>query len=60
MPRWNTTDRGVNREAEANFHDKKDYDGKSCMDHHRLPGRGISDVESLTMLSGLEGLQNSH
>lgn len=30
-----------------------DWDGKSCSDFHQLPGRGIRDVESLTLLHGL-------
>lgn len=35
-----------------------DYDGKSCSDFHQLPGRGVEDVESLTMLHqiGLNGM----
>lgn len=43
------------REDEDSYYgrDEKDWDGKSCSDHDQLPGRGIEDVESLTMLHGL-------
>lgn len=53
MPQWNTTERGKMREEEDSYFDSEDWDGKSCADYHQLPGRGIRDVESLTMLSGL-------
>jgi hypothetical protein len=54
MPQWDTNTRGQNREDEDSyFGDKTDWDGKSCSDFHQLPGRGIRDVEDLTMLSGL-------
>lgn len=59
MVNWDKQNRGRNREAEytTSYGDDKqdggDYDGKSCADYHQLPGRGIRDVEDLTMLSGL-------
>jgi len=61
MPQWNTTERGKTQEDQftTSYGQGKgggggtDYDGKSCSDHHQLPGRGIRDVEDLTMLSGL-------
>lgn len=58
MPRWNQTDRGQIRDDPftTSYGDRNadsDYDGKSCSDYHQLPGRGLRDVESLTMLSGL-------
>lgn len=58
MPNWNRQ-RDGNRESEytTSYGDEKqdgaDYDGKSCADFHQLPGRGIEDVESLTMLHQL-------
>lgn len=54
MPEWNTTERGKTREDQDKEYEDADWDGKSCMDHHLLPGRGIRDVEDLTMLSGLQ------
>lgn len=54
MPNWNTKTRGQNRDTEDSYFDNSDYDGKSCSDHHQLPGRGVRDVEDLTMLSGLQ------
>jgi len=58
MPQWNTTERGKTQEDQftTSYGDGStdgDYDGKSCSDFHQLPGRGIRDVEDLTMLSGL-------
>jgi hypothetical protein len=57
-PNWNTTERGTSREEQftTSYGDRNqdpDWDGKSCSDFHQLPGRGIEDVESLTMLHGL-------
>lgn len=56
MVHWDTNTRGQNREEESGYYDETDWDGKSCSDFHQLPGRGIEDVESLTMLHGL-GMQ---
>jgi hypothetical protein len=68
MPEWNQTERGKMREDQftTSYGDRSasgagggsgaDWDGKSCSDFHQLPGRGIEDVESLTLLHGL-GLQ---
>lgn len=59
MPEWDRQNRGrsqKNRYSTSYGDDKQedgDYDGKSCSDFHQLPGRGIADVEDLTMLSGL-------
>lgn len=53
MPNWNTTDRGITREDEESYYESRDWDGKSCMDHHGIAGRGIEDIEDLTMLSSL-------
>lgn len=58
MVEWNTTDRGQIQEdgfttSYGEQDSDADYDGKSCSDHHQLPGRGIRDVESLTLLHGL-------
>lgn len=53
-PVWNTTERGQNREDEDSYYgEQSDWDGKSCSDFHQLPGRGIRDVEDLTLLHGL-------
>lgn len=64
-PNWNTTESGKMREDEfttsygersrGNGGDSGSagWDGKSCADFHQLPGRGIRDVESLTLLNGL-------
>jgi len=56
---WNTTDRRQAQESRfttsyGEDDADADYDGKSCSDFHQLPGRGIEDVESLTMLHGME------
>jgi len=65
VPEWNQTERGKMREDQftTSYGDRSasgagggsgaDWDGKSCSDFHQLPGRGIRDVEDLTMLSGL-------
>lgn len=58
MPQWNHTDRGQIQDDPftTSYGDQtteSDYDGKSCADYHQCPGRGIEDVESLTMLHGL-------
>ena len=59
MVNWDRQNRGRSREAEytTSYGDDQngeaDYDGKSCSDFHQLPGRGVEDVESLTMLHQL-------
>lgn len=58
MPEWNHTDRGQIQDdpfttSYGDTNADSDYDGKSCADFHQLPGRGIEDVESLTILNGL-------
>lgn len=54
MPEWNTNDRGQNRQEDDSYYDEHDYDGLSCADFDGLPGHSVRDVESLTMLSGLQ------
>lgn len=64
---WNTTDRCERtrtRYAQEQPADRRDptdpqssypdYGAKSCADYQQLSGRGPRDVESLTMLSGIE------
>lgn len=59
MVNWDTQTRGQNRQNEDSYyHNKTDWDGKSCADFHQLPGRGIRDVENLTLLSGLQHYDN--
>lgn len=59
MTNWDTQERGRNQEnrfttSYGEDDADADWDGKSCSDFHQLPGRGIEDVESLTMLHGME------
>lgn len=61
MPQWDTETAGQMRDDGyttsygdgTNAEGRADYDGKSCSDYHQIPGRGIEDVESLTILHGL-------
>lgn len=58
-PDWNTTESGTIQENHftTSYGDdtdsEADWDGASCSDHRHVPGRGIRDVEDLTMLHGI-------
>lgn len=54
MPNWNRRERGVMTDEEEGYYDSGDYDALSCAEFDGLPGRGVRDVEDLTMLSGLK------